>query len=85
MSDGWPAALDYGEAGAPMDGEERSGDLALFIPTAAGGLTCLIDGLGHGPEAADAAETCAGVVQENAEAPPRRRPARARSPRRSRR
>ena len=53
-----------------MEGERRSGDIAVFAATAAGGLACLIDGLGHGPEAADAAETCAGVVQENAEAPP---------------
>src|SRR3954452_3165051 len=52
-----------------MDGEERSGDLAVFVPTAAGGLTCVIDGLGHGPEAADAAERCAGVVRAHAELP----------------
>src|SRR4051794_4173955 len=51
-----------------MDGEERSGDLAVFVPTAAGGLCCVIDGLGHGPEAADAAELCAGVVRAHAEA-----------------
>jgi negative regulator of sigma-B (phosphoserine phosphatase) len=67
----WPESLDRGCAGAPMEGERRSGDIAVFSPTAAGGLACLIDGLGHGPEAADAAEMCAGVVQENAEAPPR--------------
>jgi negative regulator of sigma-B (phosphoserine phosphatase) len=66
----WPESLDRGCAGAPMEGERRSGDIAVFAATAAGGLACLIDGLGHGPEAADAAETCAGVVQENAEAPP---------------
>jgi negative regulator of sigma-B (phosphoserine phosphatase) len=29
----------------------------------------VIDGLGHGPEAADAAETCAQVVRSHAEAP----------------
>src|SRR3954447_5591072 len=54
-----------------MDGEERSGDLAVFVPTAAGGLTCVIDGLGHGPQAADAAERCAAVVRAHAEAPAR--------------
>src|SRR3954470_19386931 len=54
-----------------MAGEERSGDLAVFAPIPGGGLACLIDGLGHGPEAADAAETCADVVRANAEAPPR--------------
>jgi len=64
----WPASLDRGEAGAPHEGEERSGDLAVFLPTASGALVCLIDGLGHGPEAADAAETCAAVVRANADA-----------------
>jgi len=52
-----------------MDGEERSGDLAVFVPTSAGALTGVIDGLGHGPEAADAAELCASVVRRCAEAP----------------
>lgn len=64
----WPAALDRGVAGAPHAGEERSGDLAVFVPTAVGGLACVIDGLGHGPEAADAAERCADVVRANADA-----------------
>jgi negative regulator of sigma-B (phosphoserine phosphatase) len=67
----WPAALDRGSAGVAHEGEVRSGDLAVFVPTAAGGLACVIDGLGHGPEAADAAELCADVVRANAEAPAR--------------
>src|SRR3954470_1335495 len=54
-----------------MDGEERSGDLAVFVPTSCGALTGVIDGLGHGPEAAEAAELCAGVVRAHAEAPAR--------------
>ena len=65
----WPEALDRGAAGAPMEGETRSGDVAVFVRTEAGALACLIDGLGHGPEAADAAERCAEVVRANAEAP----------------
>src|SRR5829696_843153 len=64
----WPAALDRGMAGAPFEGESRSGDLAVFVPTARGALVCLIDGLGHGPEAADAAEACGDVVHQHAEA-----------------
>ena len=68
MSEAWPSSLDRGLAGAPHEGEECSGDLAVFVPTAAGGLVALIDGLGHGPEAADAAELCADVVRTNAEA-----------------
>jgi negative regulator of sigma-B (phosphoserine phosphatase) len=65
--DDWPAALDRGCAGAPFEGESRSGDLAVFVPTAAGALACVIDGLGHGPEAADAAEACGEVVRTHAE------------------
>ncbi len=68
MGEEWPAALDRGTAGVAHEGEVRSGDLAVFVPTAAGGLACVIDGLGHGPEAADAAELCADVVRANAEA-----------------
>jgi len=69
VSEEWPSSLDRGEAGAPHEGEERSGDLAVFVPTPAGGLAGLIDGLGHGPEAADAAELCAAVVREHSDAP----------------
>ena len=67
MPDDWPQALDRGVAGAPYEGESRSGDVAVFVPTAAGGLACLIDGLGHGPEAADAAEVCGEIVRTHAE------------------
>jgi len=68
LVDDWPASLDRGIAGAPHAGEERSGDLAVFLPTATGALTCLIDGLGHGPEAADAAALCADVVRAHVDA-----------------
>jgi negative regulator of sigma-B (phosphoserine phosphatase) len=49
----------------------RSGDVAVFEATSTGGLVCVIDGLGHGPDAADAAELCASVVRSHAEAAPR--------------
>ena len=52
------------------EGETRSGDMAVFIGTSRGALVCVIDGLGHGPEAADAAELCASVVRERAEDEP---------------
>jgi negative regulator of sigma-B (phosphoserine phosphatase) len=60
--------LDRGLAAAAHEGETRSGDVAVFVPTSAGALVSVIDGLGHGPEAADAAERCADVVRANAEA-----------------
>jgi phosphoserine phosphatase RsbX len=68
VAEDWPAALDRGVAGVAHEGETRSGDLAVFAPTVAGALACVIDGLGHGPEAADAAEICAAVVRSHAEA-----------------
>jgi negative regulator of sigma-B (phosphoserine phosphatase) len=68
--DGWPAALDRGIAGAALEGHDRSGDLAVFVPTERGGLACLIDGLGHGGPAADASELAATVIRDHAEAPP---------------
>jgi phosphoserine phosphatase RsbX len=68
--DDWPPALERGVAGAPLEGEDRSGDLAVFAPTSRGGLACLIDGLGHGEPAADAAEAAAEVIRHHAEAPP---------------
>jgi phosphoserine phosphatase RsbX len=70
VPDGWPEALDRGVAGAALEGEDRSGDLAVFVATAGGGLACLIDGLGHGSAAADAAELAAATVDEYADAPP---------------
>ena len=35
--DGWPAELERGVAGLAIEGEERSGDLAVFAPYAGGG------------------------------------------------
>ena len=66
MTAEWPEALQRGVAGAIHPGETRSGDVAVFAPTAAGGLAALIDGLGHGDEAADAAEAAAEVLRAHA-------------------
>jgi phosphoserine phosphatase RsbX len=69
MSDEWPEALERGVAGAPLEGHDRSGDLAVFVGTERGGLACVIDGLGHGDPAADAAEKAAEVVRAHADSP----------------
>jgi negative regulator of sigma-B (phosphoserine phosphatase) len=66
----WPAALERGEAGAPLAGETRSGDLAVFAPYEGGALVATIDGLGHGEAAADAAEAAAAVLSERPDEPP---------------
>ena len=66
----WPTALERGEAGQALAGETRSGDLAVFAPYDGGALVAAIDGLGHGPAAADAAEAAAVILREHpAEAP----------------
>jgi len=68
--EGWPDVLDFGVAGAALEGEDGSGDLAVLAPTSSGELACLIDGLGHGDAAADAAAAAAEVIRHHAEAPP---------------
>jgi len=66
----WPAALERGEAGAPLAGESRSGDLAVFAPYDGGALVATIDGLGHGDAAADAAEAAAVQFRAHPGDPP---------------
>jgi negative regulator of sigma-B (phosphoserine phosphatase) len=66
----WPAELERGEAGAPLAGETRSGDLAVFAPYDGGALVAAIDGLGHGAGAADAAAVAAEVLREHAQEAP---------------
>jgi phosphoserine phosphatase RsbX len=65
----WPPALECGWAGAAIEGEERSGDLAVFAPYPGGALVGVIDGLGHGDAAADAAEAAAESLRANVELP----------------
>jgi phosphoserine phosphatase RsbX len=48
------ARLEWGAAGAAFDGHV-SGDRHLVAPFPGGALVALVDGLGHGPEAAEAA------------------------------
>ena len=61
----WPDALERGEAGAPLAGESRSGDLAVFTAYEGNALVAAIDGLGHGSGAADAAEAAAATFREH--------------------
>jgi negative regulator of sigma-B (phosphoserine phosphatase) len=63
--DAWPLVLERGVAGLAHEGEYRSGDLAVFAPWERGGLVAVIDGLGHGDAAADAAETAADVLHRH--------------------
>jgi negative regulator of sigma-B (phosphoserine phosphatase) len=70
LSEGWPAALEVGCAGESIAGEYRSGDKAVFAAYDGGALVALIDGLGHGGPAADAAELAATVLTRHAGLPP---------------
>jgi negative regulator of sigma-B (phosphoserine phosphatase) len=69
LTSNWPAALERGVAGTPIAGESRSGDLAVFAGYPGGALVAVIDGLGHGDEAADASEAAASVIREHRAAP----------------
>jgi negative regulator of sigma-B (phosphoserine phosphatase) len=53
--------LECGFAGAALEGR-RSGDVPVHVPFSGGALLAVIDGLGHGPEAALAAETAATAL-----------------------
>lgn len=61
--------LQLAEAGRTMPGEGESGDVGVVAPVPDGALLAVIDGLGHGPEAARAAETAARTVHECAGEP----------------
>ena len=63
VPDGWPGELEIGVAGLAIEGEDRSGDLAVFAPYARGGLAVVIDGLGHGDDAADASAIAERVIR----------------------
>jgi negative regulator of sigma-B (phosphoserine phosphatase) len=66
----WPAVLERGEAGEPLAGEERSGDLAVWVTYEGGALVAAVDGLGHGPAAADAAAAAGDQFRLHAGEPP---------------
>jgi phosphoserine phosphatase RsbX len=70
MSARWPMVLERGVAALTHEGEGRSGDLAVFAPSRRGGLVAVIDGLGHGDLAADAAEAAAAILHAHADDEP---------------
>jgi phosphoserine phosphatase RsbX len=55
----WPVQLEAGIAERALPGERRSGDRAVLAAFEGGALVAAIDGLGHGAEAADAADIAA--------------------------
>jgi phosphoserine phosphatase RsbX len=64
LLEGRTPRLDWAAAGRPIDGEDECGD-ALFVDAFEGGvLVGLVDGLGHGPEAAAAARAAIEVLAQ---------------------
>lgn len=59
-----PAVIAWAAAGRAL--EEESGDLDVVVLFQGGALVALLDGLGHGPEAAAAARAAAPVLEAHA-------------------
>ena len=60
------ALIDWGVASSAVPGETQSGDLHLVKPLAGGVLIAVVDGLGHGAEAATAARRAVTTLDEHA-------------------
>jgi phosphoserine phosphatase RsbX len=62
---GFIPPIEWGYAGRPLGGESESGDLHLVEAFPGGVLIAVLDGLGHGPEAALAARTAVATLRDN--------------------
>lgn len=62
-----PAVIEWGWAGRALD--RVSGDLHVVASFSRGVLVALIDGLGHGPEAAEAAQAAVPILHAHAGEP----------------
>ena len=62
---GWVGALEWAVAGRPIDGEARSGDHWVIAEADGNALIGVVDGLGHGEAAADAAHRATDIVAKN--------------------
>jgi phosphoserine phosphatase RsbX len=60
-------AYDWGAAAQTHAEEQRSGDRYVIVPRRDGVLVAVVDGLGHGDEAAVAAQRAVEVVEAHAE------------------
>jgi hypothetical protein len=64
-----PPLCQWGVAGHPMHGQTQSGDQYLVEPFPNGVLAAVADGLGHGPEAATAAQLAVTLLQGHGHEP----------------
>jgi hypothetical protein len=61
--------IDAAVATVPLPGQQESGDLSLIKRVGAGTLVAVVDGLGHGQEAASAAHAAVGAIDRYAREP----------------
>lgn len=66
-----PEMIEWGIAGRAIPGEPVSGDIAVVQRFRGGYLVAAVDGLGHGYQAAAAAEAAAAVLRREADQPVR--------------
>jgi phosphoserine phosphatase RsbX len=60
------AFVEWGVAGQALPGQKETGDRHAIVPLDGGVMVAVIDGLGHGAEAAIAARIATEVLEENA-------------------
>jgi phosphoserine phosphatase RsbX len=61
--------IDTAFATVPLPGQTESGDLSLVKRVGAGTLVAVVDGLGHGEEAASAAHAAVGALDRHSREP----------------
>jgi serine/threonine protein phosphatase PrpC len=61
-----PSIIEWAVQGRALAGEVESGDLHVIAPFSGGVLVAVMDGLGHGPEAAAAARLAAATLRDGA-------------------
>jgi phosphoserine phosphatase RsbX len=66
------ALIEWGVATLVLPGEKQSGDLHLVKATARGVLVAVVDGLGHGSEAASAAHAAVAALNRHSDESPLR-------------
>src|SRR5690348_8456572 len=63
---GAPALIEWGVASLALPGEAESGDRHLVKPVGTSVLVAVVDGLGHGAEAATAAQVAVAALERHA-------------------
>jgi len=62
-----PPMVEWAVGARALEGEPVSGDLHVVTPFPGGVLVAVMDGLGHGTEAAAAAEAAAEILRDHAQ------------------